>query len=129
MQYPLARPARATTLTVSTFRVLSGHDRGSGGPLAAILGALRAWRQRVCDRQALAAMGIRDLGDLAVPPSLIRDELRRRWWQQASPQWGEVRATAGTQGPRSYPTAAADRLGGLLYSQETMPFRFRGPPC
>jgi uncharacterized protein YjiS (DUF1127 family) len=53
---------------------------------------LREWQQRERERRELAALRGRDFGDLAVPPSLVVDEVRRWPWQKSSPQWSEVGA-------------------------------------
>jgi hypothetical protein len=43
-------------------------------------------------RRELSMMRARDFGDLAVPPSLVTEELRRWPWQKPNSQWGEVAA-------------------------------------
>ena len=53
---------------------------------------LNAWYRRERERRYLSAMRRRDFGDLAVPPGLILDEVRRWPWQEASPQWDGVAA-------------------------------------
>jgi uncharacterized protein YjiS (DUF1127 family) len=39
-----------------------------------LLSLLATWREREGHRRELAKMSIRDFGDIAVPPSLIREE-------------------------------------------------------
>ena len=58
--------------------------------LAGLGGWLRTTWQRERERRELAAMRSRDFGDLAVPPSLVIDELRRWPWQKSSPLWGQA---------------------------------------
>jgi uncharacterized protein YjiS (DUF1127 family) len=57
---------------------------------AAVVGLLRDWRKQQRLRRELSLMSPRDFGDLAVPPSLVRDELRRWPWQRQSVEWGEL---------------------------------------
>jgi uncharacterized protein YjiS (DUF1127 family) len=54
----------------------------------AALDRMRRWRARERFRGELSSLSSRDFGDLAVPPSLIADELRRWPWQEPSAQWG-----------------------------------------
>jgi anti-sigma factor ChrR (cupin superfamily) len=62
-----------------------------------LLGHLLRWLhdrvQAERQRRELTQMGGRDFGDLTIPSSLIRDELRRWPWQKSSPQWDEVTVT------------------------------------
>ena len=58
--------------------------------LAGLGGWLRTTWQRERERRELAAMRSRDFGDLAVPPGLIIEELRRWPWQKSSPLWGQA---------------------------------------
>jgi uncharacterized protein YjiS (DUF1127 family) len=53
---------------------------------------LHGWWEREGQRRELSAMRARDFGDLAVPPSLVIEELRRWPWQKPNSQWGEVAA-------------------------------------
>ena len=46
------------------------------------------WRKRERLRRELSQMSPRDFGDLTMPPSLVRDEVRRWPWQPQSQQWG-----------------------------------------
>jgi uncharacterized protein YjiS (DUF1127 family) len=48
------------------------------------------WGERIRLRRDLAMMSARDFGDLAIPPGLLRDELRRWPWQACSPEWRET---------------------------------------
>jgi uncharacterized protein YjiS (DUF1127 family) len=57
---------------------------------AAFVGLLCQWRKQQRLRRELSLMSPRDFGDLAVPPSLVRDELRRWPWQPRSAEWGEL---------------------------------------
>jgi len=65
---------RAMRWVRATYRVLSG------------------WWERERQRRELSMMRARDFGDLAVPPSLVIEELRRWPWQKPNSQWGEVAA-------------------------------------
>ena len=73
------------------------------------LQALRLWRQRNRYRNELATMGKRDFGDLAVPPSLVRDEFRRWPWQKSSPQWEEIGKTRRDRRHRPSSNEASNR--------------------
>jgi uncharacterized protein YjiS (DUF1127 family) len=53
---------------------------------------LHGWWERERQRRELSMMRARDFGDLAVPPSLVIEELRRWPWQKPNSQWGEVAA-------------------------------------
>jgi uncharacterized protein YjiS (DUF1127 family) len=63
---------------------------GANGLVAKLAGVLSGWRRRERERRELAAMNVRDFGDVGVPPSLIGDETRRWPWQKSSPQWGSI---------------------------------------
>lgn len=65
---------------------------------AAVARLVRSWRERELQRQALAMMSPRDFGDLAVPRSLVREELRCWPWQKSSRQWGEIANRTGGGG-------------------------------
>jgi uncharacterized protein YjiS (DUF1127 family) len=71
---------------------LDANPEGGAGLGAALIGWLRAWWRRERERRELAAMGVRDFGDLTVPPGLVREEARLWPWQKSSPQWAEVAA-------------------------------------
>jgi uncharacterized protein YjiS (DUF1127 family) len=90
-----AKELRGTPNTFAEPRVEAApaQRRGRSRP-AGLLAILRRWAERERERRQLAAMSARDFGDLGVPESLIRDELRRWPWQPTSPQW---RAVAGTR--------------------------------
>jgi uncharacterized protein YjiS (DUF1127 family) len=51
---------------------------------------LRQWRQRSRERRELSQLTPRDFGDLALPPSLLANELGRWPWQRWNAQWGAV---------------------------------------
>jgi uncharacterized protein YjiS (DUF1127 family) len=51
---------------------------------------LRTWRRRELQRRELSRLSSRDFGDLAVPQSLINEEIRRWPWQKWSQQWSQV---------------------------------------
>jgi uncharacterized protein YjiS (DUF1127 family) len=51
---------------------------------------LRMWWRRELQRRELSMLSPRDFGDLAVPQSLVTEEIRRWPWQQSSQQWGQV---------------------------------------
>ena len=77
----LHAPSKTTNATAQ-LRVLSAW--------AAIARLLRAWRMRELQRRELSTMSPRDFGDLAVPGSLAKDEIRRWPWQKSSPQWSQI---------------------------------------
>lgn len=81
----------------ATGAMTTARRRGWG---AAILRTLRQWRERERQRREMSMLTERDFGDLALPPSLVRDELRRWPWQKPSPQWAEigVRSRSGPDG-------------------------------
>jgi uncharacterized protein YjiS (DUF1127 family) len=56
----------------------------------AITRLLRTWRMRELQRRELSRMSPRDFGDLAVPRSLAKEEIRRWPWQKSSPQWSQI---------------------------------------
>jgi uncharacterized protein YjiS (DUF1127 family) len=62
------------------------------GTLRDILRLVRRWRERERLRLELSLMRPRDFGDLAVPPGLVVDEVRKWPWQQSGPNWGEIRS-------------------------------------
>jgi uncharacterized protein YjiS (DUF1127 family) len=72
------------------------EERRERSQPAGLPAMLRRWIERNRERAELAAMSARDFGDLAVPDSLIRDELRRWPWQPSSPQWHAVADTRQT---------------------------------
>ena len=51
---------------------------------------LRTWQRRELQRRELSVLSSRDFGDLAVPQSLINEEIRRWPWQKWSQQWSQV---------------------------------------
>jgi uncharacterized protein YjiS (DUF1127 family) len=79
-------PAKTTNATAQS-RVLSAW--------AAIARLLRTWRMRELQRRELSTMSPRDFGDLAVPRSLAKDEIRRWPWQKSSPQWSQITSKRG----------------------------------
>jgi uncharacterized protein YjiS (DUF1127 family) len=52
---------------------------------------VEVWRERARYRWELSQMSARDFGDLPVPSSLMREEVRRWPWQKPSSQWRAVR--------------------------------------
>lgn len=50
-------------------------------PVVRVFRLLARWRERERHRRELARMSVRDFGDIAVPPSLIREEQARWPWQ------------------------------------------------
>jgi uncharacterized protein YjiS (DUF1127 family) len=87
----------------------SARAASGGGRFAALVGWLRELRRRERERRELAAMDASDFGDLAVPPSLLVDEVRRWPWQKSTPQWGAVAAEAGRNVPDNAQTLANHR--------------------
>ncbi|HEY1432043.1 MAG TPA: hypothetical protein VGF39_10520 [Stellaceae bacterium] len=81
--------------------------------LHALFGWLRAWWQREHERRELTAMRGRDFGDLAVPPSLVVDEIRRWPWQKSSPQWSEVGAKHQGGDPGDGPDIRYERRAAI----------------
>jgi uncharacterized protein YjiS (DUF1127 family) len=51
---------------------------------------LRTWQRRELQRRELSVLSSRDFGDLAVPQSLINEEIHRWPWQKWSQQWSQV---------------------------------------
>jgi len=72
----------------------SGARLGSRGLVAAALRQIAKWQERERERRELAMMSARDFGDLAVPPALVREELRRRPWQALSQGWNALAAAS-----------------------------------
>jgi uncharacterized protein YjiS (DUF1127 family) len=72
----------------------TGLHRSIGGRtpgiFASIRKAVRLWRERVAERQELAALSQRDLADLGIPPSLAAYEASRWPWQNVSSEWREL---------------------------------------
>ena len=64
---------------------------------------LRTWRRRELQRRELSVLSSRDFGDLAVPQSLITEEIRRWPWQKWSQQWSQV------TNKRGHPYDGSDR--------------------
>jgi uncharacterized protein YjiS (DUF1127 family) len=60
------------------------------GAWVVIARLLRTWRRRELQRRELSVLSSRDFGDLAVPQSLINEEIRRWPWQKWSQQWSQV---------------------------------------
>lgn len=56
----------------------------------AIAQLLRTWWRRELQRRELSTLSPRDFGDLAVPQSLVSEEIRRWPWQKPSRQWSQV---------------------------------------
>ena len=71
-----------------------GARLGSSGLVAAALRQIARWRERERERRELAMMSIRDFGDLAVPPGLVREELRRWPWQAWGQGWNALAAAS-----------------------------------
>lgn len=82
------RPTQTTT-PVERSRV--------GRAWPAVVQLWRTWRERELQRRELSTMSPRDFGDLAVPPSLLKEELRRWPWQKPSQQWSQIKANRGAQ--------------------------------
>jgi uncharacterized protein YjiS (DUF1127 family) len=76
--------------------------RSRKGLLRTFLGWPRLWAERDRQPRELALMSAHDFGDIAVPPSLLRDEARRWPWQRPSAQWAELRTPLGG-GPAAQP--------------------------
>jgi uncharacterized protein YjiS (DUF1127 family) len=57
---------------------------------AAVAQLLRKWWRRELERRKLSVLSPRDFGDLAVPQSLVKEEIGRWPWQQSSQQWSQV---------------------------------------
>ena len=51
---------------------------------------LARWRERERHRRELATMSVRDFGDIAVPPGLIREEQARWPWQAINQGWAAL---------------------------------------
>ena len=92
-------PGKISASPVATVAWPKAADRTARTRAAALVAAigeaLRRWRTRQRLRRELAQMSPRDFGDLAVPPSLIKDELGRAPWREPSPQWRWVARRTG----------------------------------
>ena len=88
LPYPGDGPSAPPLLQNSRARL------GSSGLVAAGLRQIAKWRERERERCELAMMSTRDFGDLAVPPGLVREELRRRPWQAWSQGWNALAAAS-----------------------------------
>jgi uncharacterized protein YjiS (DUF1127 family) len=62
----------------------------------AIAQLLRTWWRRELQRRELSMLSPRDFGDLAVPQSLVSEEIRRWPWQKPSQQWSQVTDKRGS---------------------------------
>jgi uncharacterized protein YjiS (DUF1127 family) len=51
-----------------------GQEEHIPRPAVSFLRLLATWRERERHRRELSRMSVRDFGDIAVPPSLIREE-------------------------------------------------------
>jgi uncharacterized protein YjiS (DUF1127 family) len=80
--------------------------------VAAVLRQIAKWREQERERRELATMASRDFGDLAIPPGLIREELRRWPWQARSQGWNAL-ATAAKRPWRTEAEAEATNIGAL----------------
>ena len=76
---------RALTNTIEA----TTRSRGTSAWMA-IAQLLRTWWKRELQRRELSLLSPRDFGDLAVPRSLISEEIRRWPWQKPSQQWSQV---------------------------------------
>ena len=76
-------------------------------PVVRVLRLVATWREHERHRRELALMSVRDFGDIAVPPGLIREEEARWPWQAMNQGWAALRAsdargtTVCTQAARS----------------------------
>jgi uncharacterized protein YjiS (DUF1127 family) len=64
-----------------------GQEEHMPRPAIRLLRLLATWRERERHRRELARMSVRDFGDIAVPPSLIREEQARWPWQAINRGW------------------------------------------
>jgi len=77
-------------------RIVGNHsnDRGQEEhmprPVVRCLRLLARWRERERHRRELATMSVRDFGDIAVPPGLIREEQARWPWQAMNQGWAAL---------------------------------------
>jgi uncharacterized protein YjiS (DUF1127 family) len=67
-----------------------GREEHACRPGGRLLSLIARWRKRERHRRELATMAARDFGDIAVPPSLIREEQARWPWQAMSPGWAAL---------------------------------------
>jgi uncharacterized protein YjiS (DUF1127 family) len=68
---------------------------------AAVAQLLRRWWSRELQRRELSMLSPRDFGDLAVPQSLVKEEVIRWPWQPWSKQWSQVTDKRGDPMPGS----------------------------
>lgn len=64
-----------------------GQEERMPRQVARLLRLLVRWRERERHRRELTTMSVRDFGDIAVPPGLMREEQARWPWQAMSSGW------------------------------------------
>jgi uncharacterized protein YjiS (DUF1127 family) len=99
-----AMPRSARMQSLRSGFAAAGRRIGTAvcGSAAAVARVLRGWRERDRQRRELSQMAAHDFGDIAVPPSLLREEVRRWPWQRPVAQWEELR-TPRRSGPAAQP--------------------------
>ena len=72
----------AAWVIVATFPLLGLAISRVASVWVVIARLLRTWQRRELQRRELSVLSSRDFGDLAVPQSLINEEIRRWPWQK-----------------------------------------------
>lgn len=88
-------PTWAAWLIVATCRLLGLVTSRIASVWVVIARLLRTWQRRELQRRELSRLSSRDFGDLAVPRSLINEEIRRWPWRKWSQQWSHVTNNPG----------------------------------
>ena len=83
-------PTWAAWVIVVTCRLLGLAISRIASVWVVIARLLRTWQTRELQRRELSRLSSRDFGDLAVPRSLINEEIRRWPWRKWSQQWSHV---------------------------------------
>ena len=83
-------PTWAARMIVAACRLLGLAISRIASAWVMIARLLRTWKRRELQRRELSVLSSRDFGDLAVPQSLISEEIRCWPWQKWSHQWSQV---------------------------------------
>ena len=67
-----------------------GQEERMPRQVVRLLRLLVRWRERERHRRELTTMSVRDFGDIAGPPGLIREEQARWPWQAMSSGWAAL---------------------------------------
>jgi hypothetical protein len=89
--------SKAATVEERTFNTLEATARSRvTSAWLAISRLLSTWWRRELQRRELSMLLPRDFGDLAVPQSLVSEEIRRWPWQRPSQQWRQITDKRGS---------------------------------